>query len=88
MFVVYVGDAQSQYIENTKNKTYYTLQFQKLIFGTEYTATTYDFGKCNNITLDYLESEGANINRDQVSCINEEIFMKDGAMTLENAYQH
>ncbi|KAM3136967.1 hypothetical protein pb186bvf_010880 [Paramecium bursaria] len=88
VFVVYVGDAVSQYIENTKEKTYYTMQFQKVVFGTEYTATTFDFGKCNNKTLDYLLSQGANIKRDQVSCINEEIFMKDGAMTLENAYQH
>ncbi|KAM3136963.1 hypothetical protein pb186bvf_010876 [Paramecium bursaria] len=88
LFVVYVGDAQSQFIENTKEKTYYTLQFQKIVFGTEYIGTTLQFGNCNNKTLEYMKQNGATIPQNQLSCLDEDIFMKDSFMRLENSFQH
>ncbi|KAM3136966.1 hypothetical protein pb186bvf_010879 [Paramecium bursaria] len=86
LFIVFIGDARSQYIENTKQKTYYNLQFQKQVYDSAYTSTNYDFEKCDNALIDGLTQYGAYIPKNQVWCPNNNILGKQSSIRLENSF--
>ncbi|KAM3136975.1 hypothetical protein pb186bvf_010888 [Paramecium bursaria] len=85
IFVVYVGDSKGQYIENTPQMTYFTLQFIRQRLGTEYQVTAYPLQKCNSTVIQYLQSQGANIPYQQVQCLSDDVISQDGAIKLENS---
>ncbi|KAM3136964.1 hypothetical protein pb186bvf_010877 [Paramecium bursaria] len=86
LFMVYVGDPYTQYIENTNKKKYYTLKFEKWVYGTELKQISYEFGKCNEKTLEYLATQSSNLQRNQLSsCLR---FDMHQDMTIENSVQH
>ncbi|KAM3136971.1 hypothetical protein pb186bvf_010884 [Paramecium bursaria] len=83
--VAFVGDQNNQPIVNTKQKTYYTLVFQKLFYDTQQ-STNYFFEKCNNKTFNFIQSARANLPRDALYCLSQDVFEKDKIMRIENSF--
>ncbi|KAM3136968.1 hypothetical protein pb186bvf_010881 [Paramecium bursaria] len=86
VFVVYIGDATGAYIQNTVNKTYYTVQFRKRVFGhNSTTISQLPFGKCGDRVLDQLEKKGASVSRDYVLCPSDDVFFQDNVINISNS---
>ncbi|KAM3136976.1 hypothetical protein pb186bvf_010889 [Paramecium bursaria] len=87
-FIVYIGDSNGQFILNTPQKTYYTLQFRHRIFAVPPKVTQLDFGKCSDEIVNRLEASGAvQVPGSYVYCLDKEILYKDGSINITNSFQ-
>ncbi|KAM3136962.1 hypothetical protein pb186bvf_010875 [Paramecium bursaria] len=86
VFVVYIGDSNGIYIQNTPQKTYYTIQFRKRVFGfTGSNITQLGFGQCSQSQLELYEIYGANLPRQFLQCPSDDVFLKDNVMNIQNS---
>ncbi|KAM3136960.1 hypothetical protein pb186bvf_010873 [Paramecium bursaria] len=86
VFVVYIGDSYGQFIKNTPEKTYYTIQFRK-IMPEYYNVYEYiQFGSCNDTIIDQFKDYGATFPISEVSCLKDEEMAKDGVINLRNSF--
>ncbi|KAM3128961.1 hypothetical protein pb186bvf_018949 [Paramecium bursaria] len=83
LFTILILDSNGSYIENTEDKTYYTIQFQKQIVGQD--QTTYNIGQCGQWIKEYFYNQGSQMDLDEIQCIDEQIFSQDSGILLENS---
>ncbi|KAM3136958.1 hypothetical protein pb186bvf_010871 [Paramecium bursaria] len=79
-------DQFGSYIKNTPEKTYYNLQFRKIIPGTIYVNQSIQFGPCNETQVNIWKAQGANFLSTYVQCLKDEEMEKDGVINLQNSF--